>query len=321
MRVAILDDYQGVALRMADWSVLAGQAEIVTFSDHIAEAQALIARLGDFDVLCLMRERTPIPAAVIEGLPRLKLLLTAGPYNAAIDMDAATKRGVLVCGTRYAPHAAPELTWGLILAVIRQIPREDAAMRRGGWQTSIGQILHGRTLGILGLGRIGVRMAEIGKAFGMSTIAWSHNLTAERAAECGARLVARDDLFRLSDVVTVHLQLSARTRGLIGARELGLMKPSAYLINTSRGFIIDEAALIDALQRRTIAGAALDVYDIEPLPPTHPLRHLDNLVLTPHIGFVTEETYRIFYGDMVEDIRAWLDEKPVRVINHEPQPR
>ncbi len=321
IRIAILDDYQNIALRMADWSVLSGRAEIVTFNEHIADIDAQIARWADADVLCLMRERTPITAAMIERLPRLKLILTAGPYNASIDMDAATKRGVIVCGTNYAPHAAPELTWGLILAATRHIPREEAAMRRGGWQTSVGQILHGRTLGILGLGRIGARMAEIGTAFGMKPIAWSHNLTAERAAACGAQLVERDELFRQSDVVTIHLQLSARTRGLIGAPELGMMKSSAYLVNTSRGYLIDQSALIDALKRRVIAGAALDVYDIEPLPPDHPLRQLDNIVLTPHIGFVTEEVYRIFYGDMVEDIRAWLDGKPIRVINHEPQPR
>ena len=313
-RVALLDDYQGVALGMADWKSLPTGTEVVVFKDHLADEDALAARLADFDIIMALRERTPFPRTLLERLPKLKLLITAGMRNASIDMKAAAERGVLVCGTSGLPYPTAELAWGLILGLARRIPAEDRATREGRWQTSLGLGLNGKTLGVLGLGTLGSRVARVGRALEMKVLAWSQNLTAERAAAEDAMLVAKDDLLARSDVVSIHLVLSERTRGLVGARELGLMKRSAYLVNTSRGPIVDEAALIRALGDGTIAGAGLDVFDEEPLPRDHPFRRLPNIVITPHLGYVTEETYRIFYGQAVEDIKAYLDGTPLRVL-------
>jgi phosphoglycerate dehydrogenase-like enzyme len=314
-RVAVLDDYQGVALKMADWSRLPSDTTVQVFKDHLSQEQAVAERLKDFDVVVAMRERTPFPRSLLERLPKLKLLITTGMRNASIDVAAAADRGITVCGTQGLPYPTAELTWGLILALVRRIPQEDKATREGRWQVSAGEGLRGKALGVIGLGGLGSQVATVGKAFGMELLAWSQNLTAERATQFGATLVGKDELLSRSDLVTIHLVLSDRTRGLIGARELDLMKRSAYLINTSRGPIVDEAALVQALRQGTIAGAALDVYDEEPLPPDHPLRQLPNTVITPHLGYVTVETYKIFYGHAVEDIQAFLQGKPVRVID------
>lgn len=317
-RVAVLDDYQGVALQMADWSVLSPTCQVQVFRDHLTEIEALAERLQDFDVVTCMRERTSFGRELLERLPHLRLLVTTGMRNAAIDLKAATDRGVLVCGTGGGPDAPPaELTWGLILALARHIPREDALTRAGHWGATVGMSLEDKVLGVLGLGRLGGKVAKVGVAFGMSVIAWSQNLTAERAAQYGATLVTKDELFTRSDILTVHVQLSARTRGLVGARELGLMKSSAYLINTARGPIVDEAALVLALQARTIAGAGLDVFDQEPLPSGHPLTLLDNTILVPHIGYVTTDQYQVRYRETVENIAAYLNGAPLRVLNPE----
>ncbi|MDP2625887.1 MAG: D-2-hydroxyacid dehydrogenase family protein [Candidatus Rokubacteria bacterium] len=313
-RVAILDDYQGVARRMADWAALPAGTDVTVFADHLSELGAVAARLAEFDIVMALRERTPFPRALLERLPRLRLLVTAGMRNAAIDLQAAAERGILVCGTAGLPYPTAELTWGLILSLFRRIPAEDRATRAGRWQTSVGLGLNGKTLGVLGLGSLGSRVARVGRAFEMQVLAWSQNLTAERAGEVGATLVGRDELLARADVVTIHLVLSDRTRGLIGARELALMKRSAYLVNTSRGPIVDEAALIHALRDGTIAGAGLDVFDEEPLPPDHPLRELPNTVITPHLGYVTEETYRVFYDQAREDIQAYLRGEPIRAL-------
>ena len=313
-RIAILDDYQGVARRMADWASLPAGTELVVFADHIANIGAVAARLADFDAVVAMRERTPFPRALLEKLPRLKLLVTTGMRNASIEVGAAVERGVVVCGTAGLPYPTAELAWGLILALVRRIPIEDRATREGRWQVSCGLGLNGKTLGVIGLGGLGSRVAKVGRAFEMDVIAWSQNLTAARAAEVGATLVAKDELLARADVVSIHLVLGDRTRGLIGARELSRMEPTAYLVNTSRGPIVDEAALVTAVRQRTIAGAGLDVYDEEPLPLDHPLRNLPNTVITPHLGYVTEEGYRIFYGQALEDVKAWLAGKPVREI-------
>jgi len=314
-RLAILDDYQDVALRMADWDRLSVDVEVVVFRDHLADLDAVAARLADFDIVVAMRERTPFPRTLLERLPRLRLLVTTGMRNAAIDLQAAADRGVLVCGTAGLPYPTAELTWGLILALVRRIPREERAVREGRWQETVGLGVNGKTLGVLGLGTLGSRVARIARAFEMQVLAWSHHLTAERAAEVGATLVGRDELLARSDVVTIHLVLSERTRGLIGLRELALMKPSAYLVNTSRGPIVNETALVRALRDGAIAGAGLDVFDEEPLPPDHPFRRLPNTVVTPHLGYVTEETYRIFYGQALEDITAYLRGQPIRVLH------
>jgi phosphoglycerate dehydrogenase-like enzyme len=312
MRVAVLDDYQGVALSYGDWEGL--DAEVEVFTDHLAGDDEVVERLAPFEVVVAMRERTPFPRARIERLGNLRLLVTTGARNASIDLEAAREHGVTVCGTGYAAQSTAELAWGLILAVTRRICAEDARVRAGGWQHTIGPELAGRTLGLVGLGRLGTRMVRIAQAFEMETIAWSQNLTAERAAEVGVEAVAKEELFGRADVVSVHLVLSERSRGLVGAAELALMKPTAYLVNTSRGPIVDEAALLQALHEGGIAGAGLDVYDVEPLPPAHPLRSAPNTVLTPHIGYVTTGTYEVFYGDAVADIAAWLDGAPVRVL-------
>jgi phosphoglycerate dehydrogenase-like enzyme len=315
-RVAILDDYQGVALRLADWSSLPPGADVVVFRDHVADEVRVVARLADFDVVVAMRERTPFPRRLIERLPRLRLLVTTGMRNASIDLRAAADRGILVSGTAGLPSPTAELTWALILALVRRVPREDRATRDGRWQETLGTTINGKTLGVLGLGQLGSRVARVGRAFEMEVLAWSQNLTAERATAVGATLArSRDELLQRADIVTIHLVLSERTRGLVGARELALMRPSAYLVNTSRGPIVDERALIAALEAGAIAGAGLDVYDEEPLPPDHPFRRLPNTVITPHLGYVTEETYRIFYSQALEDVRAFLSGAPVRVLS------
>ena len=314
MRVAILDDYQGVALTLADWSRLPEGTRVEAFSDHLDDESAVARRLAGFDVAVIMRERTPFPRHLIENLPDLRLLVTTGMRNAAIDLAAAKERGIVVSGTRSLGSPTAELTWGLILGLVRGIAREDRAIREGGWQVGLGPGLEGKVLGVIGLGNLGSRVATIGRAFGMEVIAWSQNLTAERAAEVGARRVSKEELLSQSDVVTIHLVFGDRTRGLIGGRELALMKPSAYLVNTSRGPIVDEAALVEALGKKSIAGAALDVYDREPLPAEHPLRRLANTLLTPHIGYVTADNYRIFYGQALEDIEAFLKGESVRTM-------
>ena len=313
-KIALLDDYQNVALEMADWDVLSG-VEVTAFEDHLLDENELVARLSGFDVIMAMRERTPFARALFARLPNLKLLVTSGMGNAAIDLEAATEHGVTVCGTSGRAFATAELTWGLILACLRLIPAEDRATREGQWQIGLGQELEDKTLGVLGLGRLGSRVAQVGQAFRMRVLAWSQNLTSERAGKVGAELVSRETLLRESDVVTIHLVLGDRTRGLLRAGELALMKPSAYLINTSRGPIVDEGALVEALRTGGIAGAGIDVFDVEPLPLDHPLRSLPNTVITPHTGYVTEETYRIFYGEALENIKEFMAGNPVRVLN------
>lgn len=312
--IAILDDYQNVALEMADWSRLQANPRITVFNQPFADEDAVARALAGSDVVCLMRERTPFPASLIERLPNLRLIVTSGNRNAAIDIAAAKKRGVLVCGTDSPAYATAELAMGLMLSLARNIHTEFANVRAGGWQTTLGRDLRGSTLGLIGLGRLGGRVALYARAFEMKVIAWSENLTQQRCDEVGAEKVDKDDLLRRADIVSIHTRLSNRTRGLIGAREFRLMKPTAYLINTSRGAIVDEAALIEALQQGRIAGAALDVYDREPLPADHPLRSIPRVLLTPHLGYVTEQTYRVFYGGMVDAIEGWLAGKPVGVI-------
>jgi phosphoglycerate dehydrogenase-like enzyme len=313
-RVAILNDYQGVARDFADWSSIDDRVQTHQFRDHIADTDALIEALQPFHVIVAMRERTALSRAVIDQLPNLELVVTTGPYNAVIDGQALRDRGIVYCGTGGALHNTSELTWALILACARQVPREDRNVKSGGWMLTVGADLFGRTLGLCGLGRLGGLVTAVGKAFGMNIIAWSQNLTAERCAEVGATLVTKDELFARADFVTIHLVLSDRTRALVGERELRLMKPSAYLINSSRGPIVDEDALARVLAERVIAGAGLDTFGVEPLPAGHPFRALDNLVVTPHLGYVTEGCYRIFFNDIVEDIAAWLDGSPIRLV-------
>ena len=309
MKIAILDDYQNVALSIADWSAVAKKADITVFNDHIDQTDALIERLLPFDAICVMRERTPLSRYIIERLPRLRFIASTGPRNISIDMTAANERGILVANTGYRSTPTIELTWALILAGARHLVGESNSIRAGGWQTSIGHELDGRILGVLGLGNVGGQVARIGRAFGMKIIAWSKNLTAEAAEAVGAELVTKNGLFRRADIVTVHLILSERTRGIVGAAELALMKPTARLVNTSRGPIVDEQALIECLRARTIAGAAVDVFDIEPLPVKHPFRSLSNLLATPHIGFVAEDLYRTFYGGASAAIGAWIEKQ------------
>ena len=312
VKIAILDDYQGVSLEFADWDQL--DAEIEVFTDHIADPDELVRRLAGFPVVVAMRERTRFTADVLRRLPDLKLLVTTGPRNAAIDVAAAERQGIVVSGTGYFGAPTVELTWALILAAARNLPVQERAMRDGGWQHTVGTGLHRKTLGLLGLGNLGSKVARIGQAFGMDTIAWSQNLTPERAAEHGVTAVPKEELFARADVLSVHLVLSGRTTGLVGRAELAAMKPSAILVNTSRGPIIDQDALLDTLRRGAIRCAALDVYDVEPLPADHPLRTLPNTVLTPHIGYVTRELYEVFYRDAVEDIAAFQAGQPIRVI-------
>jgi phosphoglycerate dehydrogenase-like enzyme len=313
-QVAILDDYQHVAQTYGDWSVLPPGTSLTYFHDHLVDEGAIAERLRDFEVVVAMRERTPFPAGLLTRLPNLRLLVTTGMRNASIDVDAAARQGITVAGTDGVATSTPELTWALILAVARHVPAEDANVRAGGWQQTVGFDLAGKRLGVLGLGRIGTHVARVGQAFGMEVRAWSQNLTADAAAQVGVTRVEKDELFAESDVLTIHLVLSERTRGLVTAADLARMQPSAYLVNTSRGPIVDEAALIAALREGTIAGAGLDVFDTEPLPPDHPLRTLPNTVLTPHLGYVTERAYRIFYGQAAEDIAGFLAGEPVRVL-------
>ncbi|MGW5657943.1 D-2-hydroxyacid dehydrogenase family protein [Streptomyces humi] len=316
LHCAVLDDYQGAALAMADWSPLAGQAEVRTLREHIADRDELVAELADCEIVVLMRERTPVDADLLRRLPRLRLLVTTGMRNASVDLAAAAARGVTVCGTASSPTPPVELTWALLLGLARQVTVEQRALREGGpWQSTVGQDLAGRTLGLLGLGRIGTRVARVATAFGMDVLAWSANLTAERAADAGARLAAsKEDLLGRSDFVSVHLVLSDRTRGLLGERELRAMRPHAHLVNTSRAAIVDRSALLRALGEGWIAGAGLDVFETEPLPADDPLRTLPNVLATPHLGYVTQRNYRTFYTEAVEDITAFLDGTPVRVL-------
>lgn len=312
-RIAILDDYQYVAREYADWDSL--DAQVKVFHVPIVDSDATVSQLADFDSIVAMRERTPFPADVLRRLGRLKLLVTTGMMNAAIDIRAANERGIVVCGTGYPfLSSTPELTWALILAAVRNMPAETRSVREGGWQVGMGGDLEGKTLGLLGLGRTGSRVARVGQAFSMKTIAWSQNLTVANAAEHGVTAVTKDELFAGSDVLSVHVVLSGRTRGLVGAAELSRMKPSALLVNTSRGPIIDEDALIQALLARRIGGAALDVFDVEPLPERHVLRRLDNVIATPHIGYVTSGQYEAFYKEAMEDIAAFIAGKPIRVL-------
>ena len=315
LRCAILDDYQNVFLKIADTSALKGELDFKVFNAHLGGADKVIAALADFDIVVAMRERTAFPRAVIEALPKLKLLITTGARNASIDTEAAKARGVTVCGTGSFGRPTSGIAIGLMLELTRHIGYENARLHAGAtWQSTIGPDLEGLTLGVLGLGNLGQRTANIAKAFGMKVIAWSQNLTAEKCAAAGVGYVGKDDLFRQSDFVTIHVVLSQRSRGLVGAHELSLMKPSAYLINTSRGPIVDEAALLAALRENKIGGAGLDVFDIEPLPLDHPLRKMDNVVITPHLGYVSEQNYRGYFAGVVEDIRGFLDGKPVRLM-------
>ena len=315
-RCAILDDYQNIALSAADWSKVSGDLDVEVFNAHLGAADKVISALQGFDIVCAMRERTAFPRGVIEKLPQLKLLITTGMRNASIDVAAAKARGIVVCGTPAVGSPTSGIAIGLMLELTRRIGYENARMKAGvPWQTTIGQDLEGLTLGVLGLGKLGTRTARIAQAFGMKVIAWSQNLTPEKCQEAGVAYAGKDDLFRQADMVTIHLVLSQRTRGLVGAKELALMKPSAYIINTSRGPIIEEAGLLAALRGKAIAGAGLDVFDVEPLPLEHPLRKMDNVVLTPHLGYVAMQNYRAYFAGMVDDIRAFLDGKPVRVID------
>ena len=314
---AILDDYQGVALTMADWSAVERRADLRVLREPFDSDDAIAAAIGDCEIVVAMRERTPFRAVTFERLPRLRLLVTTGMRNAAIDMDAARARGVTVCGTASLGEPPAEITWALLLALAKHVVPESTALRTNGpWQSTVGADLNGRQLGLLGLGKIGSRMAAVGLAFGMDVVAWSQNLTAERAAAAGARLApSKASLLETSDFVSIHLVLSERTRGLLGRDDLRRMKPAAYLINTSRGPIVDEAALVEALAAGWIAGAGLDVFDVEPPRPDSPLRTLPNVLATPHLGYVTEANYRVYYGEAAEDVAAFLDGTPVRVVN------
>ena len=313
-RIALLDDYQGVALRSAEWSRLPPDCEVVPFRRHIEDERELVAALAGFDVVMALRERTKLPAGVLAQLPDVRLIVTAGMRNAAIDIAAARARGITVCGTTGLQYPTAELALGLMLCLARDIPNQERSLRAGRWQTSVGYGLNGKVLGVLGLGTLGSHVARLGRALEMEVLAWSRNLTDERAREFGAQRVELDALLQRADFITVHLVLSDRTRGLIGARELALMKPGAYLVNTSRSPIVDEAALIAALEAGRIGGAALDVYDREPLPADHPILAAPRTVLTPHLGYTTHETLRVFYGQALEDIEAWLAGTPVRVL-------
>lgn len=313
MKVAVIDDFQDAAGGLADWGSLA--ADVTFFHDHLSDDVELVARLEPYDIVCIMRERTPFPGSVLSALPNLKLLVTSGMRNLSIDMAAAAQHGICVCGTNARGGATPELVWALILALVRNLATEDRALRDGLWQTTIGMQLSGKTLGLVGLGRVGGAVARVGIALDMHLLAWSPNLTPERAAAHGAKSAqSLDELLRSADIVSLHAVLNAQSRGLIGARELGLMKPGAYLVNAARAGLVDQDALIAALRNRAIAGAGLDVFDVEPLPANHPLLALNNTVLTPHLGYVSTESFRDYYGQMVEDIAAWMRAEPIRVL-------
>jgi D-3-phosphoglycerate dehydrogenase len=315
-KVAILDDYQNVAPGLADWSKLKHHVEFVFFNDHLTDKNDIADRLYGFDVVLMNRERTSFLRSQLEMLPNLKLLITSGRRNLSIDIPFAIKKGIVVCGTDTESHPTPELTWGLILSLARQIPKEDRLLRaKGYWQTTVGVGLRGRILGIVGLGRLGIEVAKIGQAFGMKIIAWSPNLTLQRTDAVGVELATKEELFSEADFVTLHMPLSERSRGIVAQKDIAKMKPTSYLINTSRGPLVDEAALISALQNHAIAGAGLDVFDIEPLPTDHIYRQLENTVLTPHLGYVVEENYRQGYAQMIENIEAWISGEPRRVIH------
>ncbi len=313
-RVAILDDYQNVVLDLADWSRLPPAVSLTVFNDHLVDEAAIAERLRDFEIVAINRERTPFTRSLFEKLPNLKFLATNGMRNLSIDLDAAADHGVTVSGTQMLAYPTAELAWGLILGLLRRIPGEREATRRGHWQTTLGLTLRSKVLGIMGLGRLGSLVAKVGIAFEMDVIAWSQNLTAERCAEVGVTLVDKETLLSRADVVTIHLVLSDRTRGIIGAPELALLKPTAYLVNTSRGPMVDGAALVAALEAKAIAGAAIDVFDTEPIAADHPLLKLENALVTPHIGYVTEENYRTFLGEIIENIEAWLNGAPIRLL-------
>jgi len=313
--IAVLDDYQHAALSLADWSSLKPWASITIFHDHLADGGSVVERLRPFDIVCVMRERTPLTRAILERLPNLKLIASTAPRNASIDIDAANRQGIGVVHTGYTSTPTIELTWALILGSARHIVSESRSLGRGDWQQSIGDDLSGRTLAILGLGNVGREVAKIGVAFGMEVIAWSENLTPERAVAVGAEFVSKDQLFKRADFLSIHVVLSQRTRGLVGARELSLMKSTARLINTSRGPIVTESDLIDALHARKIAGAAIDVFDQEPLPPNHPFRTMANVLATPHIGYVSRGLYETFYQDTVGNIRRWIEQSSIKERN------
>jgi phosphoglycerate dehydrogenase-like enzyme len=315
MKLAILDDYLSVALKVADWSAIEQHAKISVFTEHLADEDQVVQALADFDIVIVMRERTRFPTSLLTKLPKLRLLVTTGLRNQAISMETARECGIDVCGTNLLGYPAFEHTWALILALVKKIPLENNSMHEGGWQKGFAGGLRGKTLGILGLGKLGSQVAKVGQAFGMETISWSQNLTEARAEDCGVAKVGKDELLSLSDIVTIHLVMSDRTRGLIGARELNLMKSSAYLVNTSRGPIIDEAALVDALQREVIRGAGIDVFSVEPLPVDHSLRGLDNAVLTGHTGYVTQENFTLGYREAAEDVLAWFSGSTIRLLN------
>jgi phosphoglycerate dehydrogenase-like enzyme len=309
LKAVILDDYQNVALKMADWSVLDGRVDITVFNDHLSDAEELIERLMPFDVVCVMRERAPLTREIIERLPNLKMIASTGLENASIDLDAAATYGIEVVHTGYSSTPTIEFTWTLILAMARNIGLENYSLRQGGWQVSVGEELAGKTLGLLGLGRVGSAVGIIGQAFGMNVVAWSQNLTPERALASGVQLVSKEALFNTADFLSIHVRLSPRTHHLVGQAELAQMKPASRLINTSRGAIVDQAALLKSLTSGQIAGAAVDVYDVEPLGNPHPLRELPNVLATPHIAYVTEGLYRTFYGDTVRNIVHWVEKK------------
>ncbi|AWA39551.1 hydroxyacid dehydrogenase [Pseudomonas fluorescens] len=315
VQIAVIDDWQDVARGVVDWSMLDSLGEVTFVHEYPADNATLAERLGRFEVICVMRERTRFDEDLLKRLPNLKLLVTGGMRNAALDMPAAARLGIKVCGTDSYKHAAPELTWALIMAATRNLVNEANALRAGQWQQGLGNDLHGKTLGILGLGSIGQRVAQFGQVFGMRVIAWSENLTAERAEKAGVTYVSKQQLFEQADVLSVHLVLSDRSRGLVDAQALDWMKPTALLVNTARGPIVDEAALIKALQKQRIGGAALDVFDQEPLPALHPFRTLDNVLATPHVGYVSRQNYELFFSQMIEDIQAWSTGEPVRLLN------
>lgn len=315
VQIAMIDDWQDVARDVVDWSVLEPIGQVSFIHDYPGDNDTLAARLGEFEVICVMRERTRFDEDLLRRLPKLKLLVTGGMRNAALDLKAAAAQGIQVCGTDSYKHAAPELTWALIMAATRNLVVEANALRAGLWQQRLGGDLHGKTLAILGLGSIGTRVARFGQVFGMRVIAWSENLTAERAAEVGVTCVSKQELFEQADVLSIHLVLSERSRGLVDAQALDWMKPSALLVNTARGPIVDEAALIKALQKRRLAGAALDVFEQEPLPAHHPFRTLDTVLATPHVGYVSQQNYQQFFSQMIEDIQAWSAGEPIRVLS------
>lgn len=312
VQIAVIDDWQNVASGVVDWSVLDAVGQVHFLHDYPADTALMIERLKGFDVICVMRERSTFDKALLQGLPRLKLLVTGGMRNAAIDIPAAKTQGIQVCGTDSYKQAAPELTWALIMASTRNLLVEANSLRDGGWQVGLGGDLYGKTLGILGLGSIGQKVAQFAQVFGMRVVAWSENLTTERAAASGVTWVSKRELFEQADILTVHLVLSDRSRGLVDAEALGWMKPTARLVNTARGPIVDEQALVEALSSGRLAGAALDVYGEEPLPLDHPFRHLPTVLATPHVGYVSEQNYRQFYQQMIEDIQAWANGTPIR---------